>query len=187
MRPANHVMLGTLRWAIAGAFAVACAVASAQPRYGLAPEALAVFDKWTLATCVGGEERALIEEMRRYRAPLTAAFQKAIVDGPPPDAVRDARAAAEERFAARAKFPLDDYRIEGVSKQDLDRFRRTSRQAYVDDQVRRFVTGYRANAVAGLAIVAGPASRDALSRIANNRADPLAPAAREAQRTVDRP
>ena len=63
-----------------------------------------------------------------------------------------------------------------MSKQDLDRFRRTSRQAYVDDQVRRFATGYRANAVAGLGIVAGPASRETLSRIANNRSDPLAPA-----------
>jgi hypothetical protein len=175
------------RWTVAGILALACAAASAQPRYGLPPEVLAVFDRWVLATCVGGEERALIEEMQRYREPLTGAFRKAIVNGPPPEALRDARAAAEERYAARAKFPLDEYKIEGVSKQDLDRFRRTSRQAYVDDQVRRFATGYRANAVAGLGIVAGSASRETLTRIANNRNDPLAPAAREVLKVADRP
>ncbi len=187
MTPANPIVRRVLRWAVFGSFAIVCTFAAAQPRYGLSPEVLSVFNRWVLATCVGDEERALIEEMRRYREPLSAAFRKAIVDGPPPEALRDARTAAEERYAARAKFPLDEYKIEGVSKQDLDRFRRTSRQAYVDDQVRRFATGYRANAVAGLGIVAGPASREVLSRIANSRGDPLAPAAREALKAADRP
>ena len=112
--------------------------------------------------------------------PLAAAFRKAIVDGPPPAELRAARAAAESRFAVRAKFPIQEYRIEGVSEKDLAAFGRVSRQAYVDDQVQRFATGYRANAVAGLAIVGGPSAREVLTRIANNRSDPLALAAREA-------
>lgn len=187
MTPANLVLRSLLRWVVVGSVAMACTFAVAQPRYGLSPEVLSIFNRWVLATCVGDEERALIEEMRKYPEPLAAAFRKAIVDGPPPEALREARAAAEERYAARANFPLDEYKIEGVSKQDLDRFRRTSRQTYVDDQVRRFATGYRANAVAGLGIVAGPGAREALSRIAGSRGDPLAPAAREALKAADRP
>ena len=132
------------------------------------------------------EERALIDDLRRYRVPLAAAFQKAIVDGPSPRELREARTAASERFDARAKFPLEEFRVEGVSPEELERFRRVSRQQYVDDQVRRFATGYRSNAVAGLGIVAGPAGRERLARIANSRNDPLAPAAREALKAADR-
>jgi hypothetical protein len=108
----------------------------------------------------------------------------AIVDGPPPAQLRAARAAAEVRFAAREKFPYQDYRIEGVSEKDLAAFRRISQATYVEDQVRRFATGYRSNAVAGLGIVGGPGARDVLTRIASNADDPLALAAREALKTV---
>jgi hypothetical protein len=166
---------------------MACTVAAAQPRYGLPPEISAVFNRWVLATCIGDEERALIDDLRRYREPLAAAFQKAIVDGPSPEELREARAAASERFDARAKFPLEEFRVEGVSKEELEKFRRVSRRQYVDDQVRRFATGYRSNAVAGLGIVAGPGSRERLSRIANSRNDPLAPAAREALKAAGKP
>jgi len=106
------------------------------------------------------------------------------VAGPPPEQLRAARAAAELRFAAREKFPYQDYRIEGVSEKDLAAFRRVSREAYVDDQVRRYATGYRSNAVAGLGIVGGPGAREILKRIGGNADDPLALAAREALRTA---
>lgn len=174
------------QWIVAGFIAMTCASAFAQPRYGLSPEALAVFNRWVLAACITDEEQALVEDMRRYREPLAAAFRKAIVDGPSREQLKDARAAAEERYAVRAKFPIEQYAIEGVSRQDLARFRRVSRQTYVDDQVKRFATGYRANAVAGLGIVAGPQSRAVLARIASNRSDPLALTAREALKTADR-
>ena len=186
MRLSNCVIHHVVRWIVAGAVAMACTVAAAQPRYGLPPEIAAVFNRWVLATCIGDEERALIDDLRRYREPLAVAFQKAIVDGPSPRELREARAAASERYDARAKFPLQEFRIEGVSQEELERFGRVSRQQYVDDQVRRFATGYRSNAVAGLGIVGGPASRARLARIANNRNDPLAPAAREALKAADR-
>jgi len=180
MRPPKHVMLCVARGVAAVALALTCAFATAQPRYGLSPEVSALFDRWVMGTCIGDEEQKLIGELRRFPEPLALAFRKAIVDGPPLAEMRAARAAAEARFAARAKFPIQEYQIEGVSEKDLDAFRRVSRQAYVDDQVRRFATGYRANAVAGLGIVGGPGSREVLARIANNSNDPLAPAAREA-------
>ncbi len=135
--------------------------------------------------CVGDEARELEAQLRRYAVPLEPAFRKAIVDGPPPAELREARAAAEARFDARQKFPIQDYSVEGVSEKDLAAFRRVSRQAYVDDQVRRFATGYRANAVAGLGIIGGPGARQVLARLAANKNDPLALAAREAIKVAD--
>ena len=185
MRQSSDVLFRHARWAIAGIFATACAFAIAQPGNGLSPEAAAVFNRWVQSTCIGDEERQLVIDLRRYSVPLSAAFRKAIVEGPPPAEMRAARAAAEARFAERARFPIQEYRIEGVSEKDLATFSRVSRQAYVDDQVRRFATGYRANAVAGLGIVGGPGSREMLARIGSRRSDPLAPAAREAIRVAN--
>ena len=168
-------------WVIACALVVACMPAVAQPR-SLPPEAAAAFNQWMLASCIGDEERKLIDELRRYPESLAAAFRKAIESGPPAGELRAVRAAAEARFALREKFPIQDFAIEGVSEKDLAAFRRVSRQAYVDDQVKRFVTGYRANAVAGLGIVGGPGALEILARMARNRNDPLSLAAREALR-----
>jgi hypothetical protein len=169
-----------MRWIAGTAVALIAAGALAQPRYGLAPEVSAVFERWVMATCTGDEERELAAQLRRYAVPLEPAFRKAIIDGPPPAELREARAAAEARYAARQKFPIQEYSVEGVSEKDLAAFRRVSRQAYVDDQVRRFATGYRANAVAGLGIIGGPGAREVLARLAANKNDPLALAAREA-------
>jgi hypothetical protein len=166
--------------ALASALVLAAATAQAQPPFGLSPEAYAVFNRWMLASCIGGDERELADALRRYPQPLTKAFQQAIRKGPSPEELREVRAGAEVRFESRAKFPLSEFRISGVSEEDLARFNRVSRQEYVDDQVRRFQAGYRSNAVAGLGAIGGPAARAVLSRIAADRRDPLAPAAREA-------
>lgn len=164
----------------------AAAPALAQPGYGLPPDAWAAFSRWLTTTCVGDEERALREALLRHRAQLAPAFRRALADGPPPQAVREVRAAAEVRHAALAQFPLQQYRIEGVTAADLARFERTPRQAYVDDQARRYATGYRANALAGLGIVGGPRDRAALARLAARKDDHLAPAAAEALRALER-
>lgn len=172
------------RVGVAVVIALSCAASFAQARYGLSDEAYAVFNRWLRSSCIGDEERALTEALLRNRTALAPAFEKAIADGPPEEEQRSVRTAAETRYAERAKFPIDEYRIEGVGKEELARFRRVSREEYVDDQVRRFAVGYRSNAVAGLGIVNGPGSRALLARIAADKDDPLAAAAAEALRTM---
>jgi len=168
------------RWLLAAFLALMSAAVGAQTRFGLSPEAYAVFNRWMLSGCIGGEEAAFQEDLRRYPQALTRAFERAITAGPSAQELRAARAAAEARYDSRAKFPLQQFRIVGVDSEDLARFSRVSRQQYVDDQLRRFATGYRSNAVAGLGIVGGARARALLARIAGNSRDPLAPAAREA-------
>jgi hypothetical protein len=168
------------------ALALACVPAVAQPRYGLSPEAYAVFSLWMTSTCVGDEAEALNDALRRYRAELAPAFRQALADGPPAAALRSVRTAAESRHAALAKFPVDEYRIEGVTAKALAQQRRVSRQSYAADQVQRYVNGYRSNAVAGLGIVGGPQARAQLSGLAARRGDPLALPAAEAIKALDR-
>ena len=174
------------RLGVAVSIGLAPASGFAEARYGLSDEVSAVFSRWLRSTCIGDEERALSESLLRYRSALAPAFEKAIVDGPPEDERSIARAAAEARYAERAKFPIEDYLIEGVSKEQLARFKRVSGEQYIDDQVRRFAAGYRSNAVAGLGIVGGTTARALLARIVVNKDDPLALAAAEALKAMRR-
>ena len=167
--------------------ACACQAASAQTRFGLSPEAFAVYQRWVLSTCIGDDEQALAAELRRHASELAPAFGQAIGEGPVPQEVRDVEAAAKRLYERRSKFPLDDVPVTGVSRADVERFRSVSQQAFVQDQVRRFTTGYRANAVAALGIIGDARSQALLQRIARNTQDPLAPAAREALKSLPPP
>jgi hypothetical protein len=161
-----------------------CGSALAQPRYGLAPDAYDVFAKWMTTSCIGADAQRWRDTLLRYRAVLAPAFQRALADGPPSADLLAARNAADARYAALATFPMAEYRIAGLDPQSLARLSRPSRKVYVDDQVQRYVTGYKSNAIAGLAIVGGLQARASLARLAAARDDPLAPAAAEALKSL---
>ena len=159
----------------------------AQPAPALSPEAGAVYRRWLTTNCVGDEARALATEIRRYAAELAPAFLRAVTAGPPSEDLRAIRVAAEMRYDARAKFPLDDGQVSGVSPEAIARFRRVTREDYIADEVRRYTLGYQSNAVSALGILGDARSRAALARIARNPRDPLAVAAREALRVPRAP
>ena len=182
----NRVAHTMTRFAIIVALALACMPAFAQPRYGLSPDAYAVFSRWMTSSCVGDEAGALNDALRRYRVELAPAFRQALADGPPADALRSVRTAAESRYAELAKFPINEYRVEGMTTDALAQRRRVSRQSYAADQAQRYASGYRSNAVAGLGIVGGPQARALLSRLASRRGDLLALPATEAIKALDR-
>ena len=167
-----------------GLAACVCQTASAQTRFGLSAEAFAVYQRWVLSTCIGGDEQALAADLRRHASELAPAFARAIAEGPVPEEVRDVEAAATRLYERRSTFPVDEVPVTGVSRADVERFRSLSRQAFVQDQVRRFTTGYRSNAVAALGITGDAQSVALLQRIARNARDPLAPAAREALKSL---
>ena len=102
------------------------AIAQAQPRYGLSPDAYAAFSRWMTTSCVGDEARQLEDALRRHRVELAPAFRRALADGPPANDVQAVRRAAETHQAALARFPRAEYRIEGVSPDALARQARTT-------------------------------------------------------------
>jgi len=161
-------------------------VATSTPRFGLAPEAYAAFQRWMLASCIGGEEKARADDLRRYPHEMIVAFVAAVSEGPSDDELAAVRAAALSRYDVRAKFDIREYKIVGVKEADLARFNRVSREQYVDDQLRRFTAGYRSNAIAGLGVIGGAEAKAALARLAANRRDPQADAIRAAQKAMDR-
>lgn len=179
--------LACLRTLVIAVVVLGAPLLHAQPRPALSPDAEAVYRRWLTTTCVGDEARALADQIRGHAAELAPAFARAMTAGPPPEQLRVARAAAETRYDARAKFPLGDYAVGGVNAEDLARFRRVSREDFVNDQLRRYALGYRANAIAALGILGDVPSRALLARIAGNLRNPLAPAAREALRQAGRP
>jgi hypothetical protein len=184
--PATRTARFLGRFLLCGSLLAGCALAQAQPVYGLSPDAYAAFGRWMTTSCVGDDARALEEALRRHRAELAPAFRRALADGPPADDVQAVRRAAEARQTSLARFPLAEYRIEGVSADALARRARAMPREFANDQVQRYVTGYRSNALAGLGIVGGSADRALLARYANRRGDPLAQAAAEAAKALDR-
>ncbi len=172
---------------LAVALLLCAGTALAQNRFGLGDEAFAVYQRWVLATCVGGNERALAADLRRHATELAPAFARAIVEGPAPEDLQAVRTAAAESFRRRANFPLNEVAVEGVRPADLERFRRTSAEAFVADQVRRFATGYRANAVAALGIIGDGRARAILVPLARNPREPLRAAAQQALRAAPPP
>lgn len=178
----QHFIISVLRPCLLAVLLATSAMAQAQTRFGLSPEAFAVYQRWVLSTCIGGDELTLAAELRQHASELVPAFQKASAEGPTAQELRDVRAAADENYERRAKFPLEDIRITGVDAAALERFRSVPRQSFVDDQLRRFATGYRANAVAALGTIGDPRSRAFLASLARNGRNPLAAAAQEALR-----
>jgi hypothetical protein len=154
-----------------------CGSAGAQPRYGMSSEAYDVFARWMTTTCVGDEAERWTALLKRYRAELAPAFQRALADGPPDELVARVRRTADARYALIAIAPAAEVRIQGVAARSIAR---PARQGYVDGEAQRFAAGYKSNAVAGLAIVGGPEARPTLRRLADQRGNPLAAAASEA-------
>ncbi len=163
------------------------AVATGQPRPGLSPAAALVYQRWLASTCVEGEEEARAAELRRYGTELAPAFERAITAGPPAADQARVRAAAAARYAERAKFDFGTVRITGLEAADLERFKGVTERQYVDGEVRRYVLGYRSNAVAALGVIGGTKAQALLARVAADRRDPLAPAAREALKSLPQP
>ena len=180
LRTRSAVVAKTIHLLLIALLASMYSTALAQTRFGLSPEAFAVYQRWVLSTCIADDEQALAADLRRHAAELALAFALAITEGPVPEEVRIVEVAAALLYERRSRFPLDEVPIKGVSRADVERFRSVSRQAFIQDQVRRFTTGYRANAVAALGIVGDARSRALLLRIARNARDPLATAARQA-------
>jgi hypothetical protein len=160
---------------------IAAAPAVAQP---LDAQAAALLDRWLQSSCLGDEAAPLEVELRRHAAVLAPALRRALADGPPAAAVARVRETATQRQARRASFDWRSMDVTGVERSAVARLQRKSARAVVDDQVKRYVDGWRANAIAGLAIVGQPADRATLRRIAGAASDPLAPAAREALRSL---
>jgi len=159
----------------------AAAPAVAQP---LDAQAAALLDRWLQSSCLGDEAPALEADLRRNAAALAPALRRALADGPPAAEVARIRETATRRQARRASFDWRSMNVTGVDRSAVASLQRKSAGAVVDDQVRRYVNGWRANAIAGLAIVGEPADRTTLRRIAGSTSDPLAPAAREALRNL---
>jgi hypothetical protein len=147
-------------------------------------QAAALLDRWLRSSCLGQEAPALEADLRRNAAVLAPLLRRALADGPPAVEVARMREAATQRQARRANFDWRSMEVSGVDRGAMASLQRKSARAVVDDQVKRYVDGWRANAIAALAIVGEPADRATLRRIAGSARDPLAPAARQALRSL---
>src|SRR5437016_246867 len=76
----------------------------AQTRFGLSPEAYGVYQRWVLAMCIGGDERALAADLARHATELVPALERAITEGPTREEAQQVREAAQMLFERRSKL-----------------------------------------------------------------------------------
>jgi hypothetical protein len=164
---------------------LASAATPAQPRDAtLDPADAALVGRWLRSSCLGEEAATLESRLRDRAAVLAPVLRRALADGPPAAEIAAVREAAAQRHARRANFDWSGMAVTGIDRTALARVQREPARTFVDGEARRFVDGWRANAIAGLAIVGAPVDRATLRRIGARSADPLAPAAREALRKL---
>jgi hypothetical protein len=167
---------------------VLASAAHAQPRDAtIPPDAAAVVDRWLRGSCLGEDAPARAQEMRQLGAAVAPALRAALQQGPPAGDIAAVREAAAKRYAERPRFDWSSVEVTGVNRDAIARMARQPREAFVADEVRRYVNGWKSNAIAGLAIVGSEQDRAVLRRIAERSGDPLAPAARAALQSLARP
>ena len=121
--------------------------------------------------------------LAQYRVPLEPFFLEVLNNGPDPQLLADVSAVASRSFDRRQKL-LATGTGSGLSGADLDAARKVDRAQYLTQAAEMFVTSYKAQAVGGLGIVAGPMGRAILQALANDPKSPLRISAQEALRKL---
>ncbi len=147
---------------------LAGAVASAQPLIDRTPKAVAL--AWLLSDC--GVDNPLAITVREAGVALTEVFLEALDKGPAADLVGEVERSAARGFEQR-QVALKEGTGLGLSPEDLEIARRTTRDEYIARAKQNFDRRYRSQAVAGLGIVGGPKARTALERLAADKESAL--------------
>ena len=105
-------LLRCLAWTL---LAIAALPAAAQPRYGLSPEAYAVFSRWMTTSCLGDQEAQWRAEFSRHAAELAPAFRRALADGPTEEVARRSQRGGRPLPGVATSPPAQD-RIEGIHR-----------------------------------------------------------------------
>jgi hypothetical protein len=149
----------------------------------LSPDALRVGQGWLRQDCAVGDRGQVIDVFNRSKADFEQFFLDALKSGPPADLLAQVDSASGRLFDLR-QAALQSGKSLGLSPANLASVRQTTREQYVARERERFVNHYRSQAVAGLAIVAGPAGMAALRGLA---ADPRSPFQGIARESLARP
>jgi hypothetical protein len=141
-------------------------LAGAQTRFGLAPDDYALAVQWLRSTCLAPDSAEIIGRLRARAVVLQPAFFAALAEGPTQAEIAEVREGAVAIYR-RQRAALDDPELRNaLPAERVDALRRRSEEEFVGREVDNFVSGYRSNAMAGIAVVGDAAAIERLREIA---------------------
>ncbi len=146
----------------------------------LSHEDLVLATHWLLSNCGLGEGNQFTDRMRARAAQLVPYFAQAAQNGPDADAVTDLERAAATRYEQRQAALSDPSNTLRLNQADLKLLRGMSRDQFVTMEKNNFTIRYKAQAIAGLALLGGSDARATLQKIARDKNSPVQSNAREA-------
>jgi hypothetical protein len=139
-------------------------------------KARALVVNWLEKDCEAAEKRRLIDQLTATGIRLEPAFWEAYRLGPPPERVRQDRAAAKAAFEQRQAWLRENG--EQMMGDEARTLLETTPDAYADRQLENVTVGWRERALMGLGLVGGEKVLDELRRMAADPRQPLAAAAK---------
>lgn len=143
-------------------------------------KARALVVNWLQKDCEAEEKRRLIDQLVAQGVRLEPAFREAYRLGPPPERVKQDRAAARAAFEQRQAW-LREYG-EQMMGDEARALLAVTPEAYANRQLENVTVGWRERALMGLGLVGDDKALADLQRIA---ADPNAPLAAAAKRGIE--
>lgn len=167
--------------AVAVAMVAGLGIVSAQgTRFGLTPADWQFAQRWLETNCLAPSAQPFLGELRSRRVAMQRAFIGALDEGPLPDEITRVREAARGRYRQGRQLLERGELAEALPQDRLAALRELTEDRFVSGEVDSFVTGYRSNAMAGLAVVGDDAAMARLKQLTADRSPALATAARAA-------
>jgi hypothetical protein len=131
----------------------------------------AIGERWLSGDC--GLGSSLREELRNAATPaLEAFFLAAVQNGPPSSEMLALEQAAAKRFEQRQQTLKRPEGL-GLSREEVAEAQGVTREDFIAQEKRDFVSRYQSAAVSGLGIVGGTGARTELERLARDPKSPL--------------
>lgn len=152
----------------------------AQTRFGLGERDYALAAIWLQTNCLAPEAAPLIARLRERSAVMQRAFAAAVEEGPTNAEVAVVREAAVARYRRQREVAADPIVRESIPAETMRSLLATTEAAFVSSEVDNYISGYRSNAMSGLAVVGDDAAIQRMTRLAQEPGQPLSKAAQAA-------
>lgn len=136
--------------------------------------------RWLMNDCGLDDWQRLENKVKSRASVLEPMFVEAAENGPDRDLMAETERVAAARFDRRQKVLADPSNPMRLKPEDLEILRGISREQFIATEKGNLTVRYKAQAIAGLALVNGAAGRKALEKIAQDASSPVQSNAQDA-------
>ncbi len=146
-------------------------------------ESETLVETWLIKSCDAGEELQLQNEIVQKGSSLEPAFIEAYKNGPDPKLISEVESTAGRTFDKRAQM-LESGETFGLSEEDLEVVKSTTREDYINQEKEAFVLRYKSQALNGIGFVGDQTGYELLKEISSDTDSPMQITAQQALKNI---